>query len=81
MTTLFLPQQPRTVHGRLWGRPRGDSRVVAILGDEWMPLSEIRERLGLSLDATRQALLRAKRRGMIEHHSGLGYRRVKEAAR
>ena len=79
MTTL-LPQQPRTPHGKLWGRPRGDARIMAILGAEWMPLSEIKERLGLSVDATRQAVLRAKRRGVIEHRRGLGYRRTKEAA-
>jgi DNA-binding transcriptional regulator GbsR (MarR family) len=76
MTTLFLPQQPRTRHGKPWGRPRGDVRVVAVLRDEWMPLSEIRERLGLSLDATRQALLRARRRGLVEHRRGRGYRRA-----
>jgi hypothetical protein len=41
-----------------------------------MPLVEVAERLGLSGDATRQALLRAKRRGLIEHRRGLGYRRA-----
>jgi hypothetical protein len=74
VSTLFLERQPRTRRGNLWGRPRGDGRILAILGPVWVLLSEIADRLGLSYDATRQALLRAKRRGAIEHRRGLGYR-------
>jgi hypothetical protein len=80
MMTLFLPQQPQTRHGKLRGRPRGDERIVAIVGPDWAPFSVIADRLGLSRDAARQALLRATRRGVIEHRRGLGYRRA-EAGR
>jgi predicted Rossmann fold nucleotide-binding protein DprA/Smf involved in DNA uptake len=66
--------QPRTKGGKLLGRPRGDARVLAVLGDEWMPASEVAERLGLSLGAAYMALVRAERRGVIEHRYHRGYR-------
>ena len=56
------------------GRPRGDARVLAVLGDEWVLASDIAERLGLSRRAALQALWRAERRGLIEHRRGYGYR-------
>ena len=62
------------------GRPRGDARVLAVLGDEWVLASAIAERLGLSRGAALQALWRAERRGLIEHRRGYGYRLTEQRA-
>src|SRR2546423_7409879 len=69
--------QPRTRNPT--GRPRGDARVLAVLGtDTWAKGSEVAERLGLSPGAAYAALWRAQRRGLIEHRPRYGYR-LKEA--
>ena len=66
--------QSRTSTRKLMGRPRGDARVLAVLGDEWVLASDVAERLGLSRAAALQALWRAEQRGLIEHRRSYGYR-------
>jgi hypothetical protein len=57
------------------GPPRGDAAVLAVLTeDTWSPLSHVAARLGKPVSATSMALYRAKRRGLLEHKRGVGYR-------
>jgi len=68
-------EQPRTSTRNLGGRPRGDTRVLAVLrAEEWTTAAVVAERLGLSLKATYVALWRAEQRGLIEHRWRRGYR-------
>ena len=74
-SVLGRAEKRRTSARNLGGRPRGDARVLAVLGtDEWMKAAVVAERLGLSLAAANQALWRAERRGLIEHSRNRGYR-------
>jgi hypothetical protein len=57
------------------GRPRGDTALLdAFTGAGWLTLREVIERTGKSYWATQQALYRGRRRGVIEHQAGRGYR-------
>jgi predicted transcriptional regulator len=63
------------VQQRRNGRPRGDAALLEVFrGAEWLSLREVIERTGKSYWATQQALYRGRRRGVIEHQAGRGYR-------
>jgi transcriptional regulator with XRE-family HTH domain len=66
--------QPRTRTGKLVGPPRGDARILAILGDQWMSAEGVAARLKISESAAYRALWRGEARGLIEHRAGGGYR-------
>lgn len=75
--SLYDPEQPRTPLGKLLGRPRGDAGVLAVLNaDGWTLAATVAERLGLKPMAAYQRLIRAQRRGLIDHAWGKGYRRT-----
>ena len=67
-------EQPRTSTGKLMGPPRGDARILAILGDQWMSAEGVAARLKISRSAAYRALGRGEARGLIEHRPGGGYR-------
>jgi predicted transcriptional regulator len=69
-TTGAGPTRPRRN-----GRPRGDAALLEVFTDAgWLSLREVIERTGKSYWATQQALYRGRRRGVIEHQAGRGYR-------
>lgn len=75
--SLYSPEQPRTVHGKRLGRPRGDVALLTVLSHhEWTQVPAVAERLGKTITATLQALQRARRRGLVQNKRGHGYRRT-----
>lgn len=78
-----ISERRRTSNGRLWGRPRGDAAILAVLDSEgWTLARTVAERLQRPLGATHVALWRAQQRGLIERrrYGGGGYRLRQEAA-
>jgi transcriptional regulator with XRE-family HTH domain len=54
--------------------PRGDRRILEVLGDTWLSASAVAARLQISEAAAYRALWRQQARGLIEHRAGGGYR-------
>jgi transcriptional regulator with XRE-family HTH domain len=67
-------EQSRTNRERRLGPPRGDARVLAVLGNSWMSAAGVAARLQISEAAAYRALWRGQVRGLIEHRAGGGYK-------
>jgi transcriptional regulator with XRE-family HTH domain len=67
-------ERPRTSAGQVVGPPRGDGRILAVLGDTWMSAEAVAARLQISRSAAYRALWQGEAGGLLEHRPGGGYR-------